>query len=207
MGYIIMLLLLVLLIVALAKPEKVLGFISASNAVRRIIAVLVFVAIVVGLFAYAFWLMDKATEQRQQEIDATPLSQYADSMINVYPNFANNDAVCKIISEDFEKRLSDFPSIVKDEPFHIVGGVTQIAGKYNLMLVSEGKGSLTILCEDLDEQTATKLDKTKYYKVVSGKVTNYEPGNGSLWSFLNLGDIYVSEIRLEEVPDMEYKGF
>lgn len=196
----ILLLLAVFLITALAVPQKVLGFVKTSNGIRRLIAVLIVITVIGGFFFYAMWSWNQQQNEREEQLAAVPLEHYADSMMNAYPNYAGNDAVMKTICEDFEKRLEDIPGILEDEPFHIVGGIDEVAGRYYLNLASDGVASVKVWDENLAKETAVKLDKNKIYKITGGKYDRYEPSVLSLTHFLSLGTIYINDIELEEIP-------
>lgn len=199
----ILLLLFVFLITALAIPQKVLGFIKTSNGIRRLIAVLIFLSVIGGFFFYAMWSWNQYQNEREEQLAAIPIEQYADSIMKAYPNFAGNDAVMETICEDFEKRLEVIPGILEDEPFYMVGGIHEVAGRYYLMLASEGVASVRVWDENLAKKTAVKLDKKKMYKITGGKFDRYEPSGLSLTHSLSLGTIYINDIELEEIPGLE----
>ena len=136
----------------------------------------------------------------------TKLEQYADSIKKAYPNYAGNDAINKLICEDFEKRMLELPGILEDNPFHIIEGVMEVGGTYHLMLSAEGDISLSVWDENLAKETALKLDKTKLYKVTGGEVEKYEPAHSHGGNILYLGSIYVKNIQLEEIPGSHYES-
>lgn len=154
------------------------------------------------------------TGNQKSDAARSKLDQYVDSMMEAYPNYAGNISVAKLICDDFEKRLDTLPGILEGVPFEIVG-IHEIAGEVSVMISAEagssagnpeemkrGKfASVSVWCENFDKDKAPLLDKNKTYKVTGGKVASYKGVNGMAEGWLKLGDIYVTDLQLEEVGD------
>lgn len=147
-------------------------------------------------------------EKPEEKTPITKLEQFVDSMKKVYPNYEGNIAISKKIGDAFAGKLAIFPGILEDESFRIVG-ISEIGGKYNLMLAlkhSDMECSLSVWCEDFGEEKAAALDNTKLYRLTGGTIETITPKSGIAGPYLELGDVYVKDLTVEEIPGSHYEA-
>lgn len=164
-------------------------------------------AIVIMLLA-VISCVRKQNVTTEEKTPTTQLEQFVDSMKNVYPNYKGNIAINKKIGEAFASNLTTIPGILEDESFHIVG-ISEIVGKYNIMLALEHSGmetSLSVWCEDFGEEKAATLDNTKLYRLTGGIVETITPKMGIAGPYINLGNVYVKDLTVEEIPGSHYES-
>jgi len=129
--------------------------------------------------------------------DNTILSQYVDSITQVYPNYEGNLVVQKNISKDLEKHLGTLPGILEGSTFHLAS-MFDLNGKTAVAFMCNEAG-LNVWCIDYDEAEAAKIDKNKAYELVGGSFDNmtFEDETGS--GFLFLGNLYVKGLKMREL--------
>lgn len=135
----------------------------------------------------------------------TPFLQYVDSIKKVFPNYKGNIAALRKISEDLEHRLTTLPGVLDGAEFHIVG-IAEIEGKINVMFThigvrGEHEACVSLVCDDFGLDNAAKLDESKNYRVVSGKVDSVRCERAVAPKWLEFGVIYVSDLKVEETSD------
>ena len=132
---------------------------------------------------------------------------FIDSVEKAYPNRVGNDAVCRKIIDDFGERIKGVPAekLFDGIEFYVFGLRTSTVGNEFIAVFSlspENSGlHLSVNCDDIDEDFALKMDKTKIYRITGGTVqgTSSE-AIMSEFEDVNLGDVIVSKIQVEEVP-------
>ena len=127
----------------------------------------------------------------------TILSQYVDSITQVYPNYKDNIVVAKKICEDFEKHLGTMPGILKGSTFRFVS-MMEKDGK-NIVAFACNETGPSVWCMDYPADEAAKLDKEKAYEITGGSLDNYVPVDEQAGAFLNLGEVYVKGLKVEEI--------
>jgi len=158
---------------------------------------------VIALFMVLLAL-GSCTSEQQAEKKGTAFEQYTDSITKVYPNYAGNIAVAKQICGDFEKHLGTMPGILEGSEFTLDdNSIAEIDGKILVMFSYKYKGenitSLSVYCEDLDPQLASTLNSEKPYKITGGTFDHYEPVHGMAAQWLQLGTVYVRDLKVEEM--------
>lgn len=127
----------------------------------------------------------------------TILSQYVDSITQVYPNYKDNIVVAKKICEDFEKHLGAIPGILKGSTYRFVS-MTEKDGKNIVAFACNEKGP-RVWCMDYPADEAAKLNKEKAYEVTGGTFDRYEPAEEMAGESLDLGTVYVNGLKVAEI--------
>lgn len=160
-------------------------------------------AIIIALIAVSSCVKQTVTTE---EKTTTQLEQFVDSMKKIYPNYIENIAVNNKICKAFASDLTTIPGILEGEDFHIVG-IGEIGGIYRVMLASNGiETSVSVWCEDFGEAKAAALDIKKLYRLTGGTVEKIVPTEGASGHFLDLGNVYVKDLTVEEIPGSHYEN-
>lgn len=140
-------------------------------------------------------------KQQQESSEAeTPLKQYADSIVKVYPNYDGNIAVSNKICDDFKKHLDTLPGILEGTEFKFIGAeqLRDIDRNYIHAGFTCSEPSLLVICADFDPDAAVALVKDNHYKITGGTVDKYSP-NDIANPWLDFGVIEVKNLTVEEV--------